>query len=320
MLEDILSKIDEASAGIVSSAFTALGGMFYPLAQSFMAIAIIFFGIGMWFGIVNHPVADFAKKSFLWIACITVMKQWLYFDVLIYTLFTDAPDEIGIAILGSITPGLTSDTVTGALSAVLEKGIIAAGAAFSSDGFILPFVIGTFIFIGAIAVVGYGLALIILAKVAMACVLSLGPLFILFLMFEPTRQMFSSWLQQLFNFGFMAVLTYLVLTFFLKLIDLSLSYIPVDDPQIEHTVPIVLIGFAGSFVLAQIPSISSALAGGAQITTMGAVASASRMASRVRGGGIAQGGGRLLGKGTVKAGKFAWNAYKNRRNNKISRG
>lgn len=299
IVSEILDSIDETSAGVVSSAFAALGGEFLPFVQVMMIVAVAMFGMSLWFGIISTPIADFAKKAFIWITCLSILANWLYFDIFFYQIFTESPDEIGFLLLESIDPSITSSgEITSAFGTVLENGIIASGAAFASDGWFLPIVIGALIFIGTIGVVGYALALIILSKVAMACVLAIGPIFIMFLMFDMTRQMFSSWLQQLFNFGFISILTYTVMAFFLKLIQISLAYIPNQDPQIEHTVPIVLVGLAGVFVMSQIPGLASALAGGAQVTTMGAVSSVIRSASRMRGGsGIGGGIPRKVGSG-----------------------
>ena len=51
--------------------------------------------------------------------------------------------------------------------------------------------------------------------------------------------------------------------------------------NLGNCVPLCLIAFVGCFVLSQVPSISSGLAGGVQVTTMGALGAVGREMSRI---------------------------------------
>ena len=73
------------------------------------------------------------------------------------------------------------------------------------------------------AIVGGIIAVItIVIKVGMALIVASGPLFIAFLLFEPTRKMFDSWVAQALNFVFLALMAGLV---FAILLQMNLQFI-----------------------------------------------------------------------------------------------
>jgi type IV secretion system protein VirB6 len=73
------------------------------------------------------------------------------------------------------------------------------------------------------AIVGGIIAVItIVIKVGMALIVAAGPLFIAFLLFEPTRKMFDSWVAQALNFVFLALMAGLV---FAILLQMNLQFI-----------------------------------------------------------------------------------------------
>ncbi len=301
LVSEVMTSIDDTSAGMVTAIFDVLGANIFPFVRTMLIISMISFGISMMMGWIEYPVRQFAKRSFLIITVLTVAFNWVYFDLFIYTVFTDSPDELGglmLGAIGAIPPGNISEQ----LGVLLHNGIIASGKAFASSGMFMPYILGALIFIAVLIVCAYAVALLALSKISMAVILALGPIFIVFLLFDSTKAMFSSWLQQLFNFAFITLLTYIVLAFFLTLINNTINIIS-PSPEVDDVVPLCVIGFIGTFVLMQIPGIASGLAGGVQIGTMGAMSALARGASRMnasvsRGvGGVGGGAGKLAGKG-----------------------
>ena len=282
IVDNTLAKIDAVSGGMVAGVYGDLGASLFPAVRNILIISMIFFGISMMLGWIEYPARQFAKNTVKIVMVLVLAFNWSYFNLFFYDLFTNAPDAIGTIILGSIDGGgMTSGSISSQIGELLEKGIVASGAAFASDGWFMPIVLGALIFIAILMICGFALALLILSKIAMIVILSLGPLFVIFLLIEQTKPMFASWLQQIFNFAFITILTYTVMAFFGILIAEILEGIPGDSPQLSHIAPLCIIGFAGSFVLAQIPGIASGLAGGVQVGTMGAFSAMGRQAQRV---------------------------------------
>lgn len=279
LINEVMTSIDDTSVGMVTAIYNVIGANIFPFVRTMLIITMISFGISMMMGWIEYPVRQFLKRAFLIITVLTIAFNWVYFDLFIYSVFTDAPDELGglmLGAIGAIPPGNISDQ----LGVLLHNGIVASGKAFASSGYFMPYVLGALIFIAVIVICAYAIALLALSKIAIAIILALGPIFIVFLLFESTKAMFSSWLQQLFNFTFITLLTYIVLAFFLTLINNTINIIS-PSPEIGDVVPLCVVGFIATFVLMQISGIASGLAGGVQVGTMGVMSSLARQVQRL---------------------------------------
>ena len=303
IVDEVIQLVDTTSSGFVEAVYSGLVSANLPFIRTMLIISMILFGISMMAGWIETPLKELTKTVFKIATVLGLLFNWPIFQTILFNTFTNGPDALGGIILSSITAD-TSDHISSRLGELFETGIAAAGAAFSSDGWFLPIVLGVVIFIGIGVIVGYMLALIILAKIATTMILALAPIFIFFLLFNGTRQMFNSWLQQLFNFAFMIILVYIVMAFFIDMIDKALEPIVLagGDISFDKVAPIAIIGFVATFVMAQIPGIASGLAGGAQVSTVGAVSSLARQArglsaARITGGAGGRVAGSLISKG-----------------------
>jgi type IV secretion system protein VirB6 len=278
-VDEVLASIDGVSAGLVSAIYGGFSAEFGVIIPTILTILGMIFGISIMTGFVDYPIKEFIKRLFAVTAVFTLIFNWEWFNLLFYGMFTNAPDAIGGIILdaaGFDTPGGMGTK----LGELFEMGIIASGAGFSSDGWVMPIVLGVAIFLSTLLVCGFAIALLCLAKVGTAVVLSLGPLFIFFTLFSSTRRMFSSWLQQLFNYGFISVLTFIIMAFLMQLIEQGILAIPSEEPTVAHITPLVLVSFIGCFVFWQVPQTAAGLASGAQLTTLGAFSSAANTLRR----------------------------------------
>jgi type IV secretion system protein VirB6 len=281
-VDSILASIDTVSNGLVKAVYGGLSAELGTFIPSVLVILITIFGLAMMLGFVQYPVRDFIKKTVAALLVFTLVTNWSWFDLVFYNMFTKSPDAIGGIILSSA--GYTSPGGMGTkLGELFEMGIVASGKGFSSSGMFMPIVIGVAIFIATLLVCGFAIALLCLAKIGMAVVLSIGPIFIFFTLFSATRGMFSSWLQQCFNYGLIAILTYVIMAFLMTIINQALAVIPDTDPTIADISPLCIISFVGCFVFWQVPQTAAGLAGGAQLTTMGAFSSAANKLARGRG-------------------------------------
>ena len=86
---------------------------------------------------------------------------------------------------------------------------------FNGDvGYYLAAVI-VYVLMGAVCV--YTLFLMALARVALALLLAIGPLFIVLLLFDGTKRFFEAWVAQLANYALVGVLAVLVASLILTL-------------------------------------------------------------------------------------------------------
>jgi len=98
------------------------------------------------------------------------------------------------------------------------------------------------------AIVGGIIAVItIVIKVGMALIVASGPLFIAFLLFEPTRKMFDSWVAQALNFVFLALMAGLV---FAILLQMNLQFIRAMAKWLDGGNVSLMSLFAGQILVA----------------------------------------------------------------------
>lgn len=271
----LINGTSDAMIGDIYGAFAVLK----PFVRNMIVISVMLFGGSLMMGWIVYPVKKLAQYLFTVLIVYVMAFNWGYFSIFFYSFITDSPDALGKLIIDSVAiPGVAdSDGVAEVIGELYSTGAIATGKIFANAGFgIINYILGALVFLSVLFVTGYVVALIAIAKIGMTLVLSLAPIFFIFLLFEPTKQMFSSWLQQTFNFAFISILTYIVVAFLIVLLGRAIILIPEEDVTFGHIAPLCFVSLITIIVLSQIPGIASGLAGGAQLSAMGAGAAAYR--------------------------------------------
>jgi type IV secretion system protein VirB6 len=113
-------------------------------------------------------------------------------------------------------------------------------------------------------------ALIILAKLGIAILLAIGPLFIFFLLYPATRRYFDKWLGQLCTYVLGYVLLIIVTVFALTIFNYYLDRIEINEMSTNFTsVPLQLlvISLIILYVVKQVPQIAASLCSGAGLNS-----------------------------------------------------
>ncbi|WP_020211027.1 type IV secretion system protein [Gilvimarinus chinensis] len=281
MADVVLDMVDTNGIFFVQNVYGALSMTFSTFVWPLITISVIIFGFAMMMGWIEYPLREFGKKVLLITTILALISTWSFFNIFFYQMFTDGPDEVATIILnwtGIGTPLSTSSK----LGELMTQSFVLAGEAFDADGWFMKYILGAMIVLACLAYCVYALALIVIAKIGTIITLALGPIFIVFLMFSATKNMFGSWLQQLFQFAFTLILTYLVIIFFMGMYEKSLDSLPSSEIEtLADIIPLVVVSFIGMLVLAQVQSLASGLASGAQLGTLGAFAAIGRRLNRV---------------------------------------
>lgn len=281
LADAVIATVDDTSRDFVSLVYNGLFWELSGIVISIITILMIIYGLFLMLGWIEYPVREFGKKIVLIVSVMALIRYWPFFDTFLYSTFTDGPDHLAAIILQSVGRGGPGQIST-QLGDLVTESFWLAGQAFESDGWFMPYVLGLLILLAGFAFCVYALALIVIAKIGTALVLALGPVFIVFLLMSPTKHMFASWLQQLFSFAFMLILTYTTIVFFLQMYEGSINSIPDNGSialgDIANLLVVSLIGF---LVLGQVQGIASGLAGGAQLGTLGAFTAVGRRLGRV---------------------------------------
>lgn len=162
-----------------------------------------------------------------------------------------------------------------------------------------PFLAAIVVYAITLGVAAYAAFLLALAKVALAVLLILTPLFALLYLFGHTRRLFEGWLGQVIHFALVPIMVYAVLGLILAIAQQNLNLLDAkaDDATMQDVLDLALVGVVAILLLAQVMWITQGIAGGISLSTMGAVRGA---ASRTAGLG-------------AKGGRWAWERYFNRR-------
>jgi type IV secretion system protein VirB6 len=224
-----------------------------------LVLYVLLYGIAIVRGAISEPILDFAVRSLKLAAIYFLATSATYADWITQPLFHVLPDTLARAISGT-----TSGDAGAAFDQFFDRAAY-LGDKVAKEGTPLdwtPFLMSGAVFvIGALAAaLGFGIAL--LAKVALALLVSLGPIFIACALFEATRRYFFGWLSQAVNYLVLFALIIAIFQLILALVGSQWSDIDSGDPM---TGALAFVGLCllGAIFFLQTPAIAAGIAGGA---------------------------------------------------------
>jgi type IV secretion system protein VirB6 len=118
--------------------------------------------------------------------------------------------------------------------------------------------------------------LLALSRIALAVLLALGPLFMALVLFDNTKRFFESWIAQLANYAFVAILTVLLAALMLHLLETAAEQAVAAGGgiQIAHALRVCMAAGLTFLVMRQVMPMAAALASGFALSTFGVVSAA----------------------------------------------
>ena len=260
-----------------------------------LVLYVVLYGWAVIRGSITEPIMDgvirLVKLCFIYTIATTVA----YNTFVTTPLFTDLPNWLAEAISGSPTPG-----VGGAFDGFFNRGGYLATKIFSTASMTDPgpYVTGGAVWIVTALTAALGFGIVMLAKLALAILVALGPIFVALLVFEQSRQFFYGWLKQGVNY---LVLFALIITVFQLILGLVEGQWANIDGQADPTAGgllFIALSALGMIFFLQTPNIAAGIAGGAA-AGLGDFANAARAMTSGQpvksvpsgGGGTGRGGG-----------------------------
>ena len=202
---------------------------------------------------------DFAVRSIKLAFLYLVATTAAYSTFVTGPLFIDLPNALTRAVSGEDAPsvGAAFDQFF-AYAAWLGEDIAREASVFDPA----PYVVSAAVFvIGALAAaLGFGVVLI--AKLALALLVTLGPIFIACALFDATRRFFFGWLSQAVNYLVLFALIIVIFQMILSLVRDQWGAIQGADPTVGGLIFVALCLLGAIFFL-QTPAIAAGIAGGA---------------------------------------------------------
>jgi type IV secretion system protein VirB6 len=249
------SKLDVFLNDRASSVMAQVSG---PLRAA-LVLYVLLYGFAILRGAIQEPFMDFVVRSlklaFVYMLATTVA----YSTYVTQPLFHVLPDTLTQAVSGAGVPDVGSafDQFF-ARAAYLAEKIWNKATPVNFAPLILSAVV---YIVGALAAaIGFGVVLI--AKVALALLVALGPIFIACALFDATRRFFFGWLSQAVNYLVLFALIITVFQLILSLVAQQWSSIDGSDPMAGGLLFVALCLLGAIFFL-QTPAIAAGIAGGA---------------------------------------------------------
>jgi type IV secretion system protein VirB6 len=263
-----------------------------PAIVTLATVYVMVWGYLQLMGRVDEPLVQGLRRLItlaLILGC--ALRLWLYNSLLVDTFYR-APAQLAALVVGAQDPVATIDTIW-------ERGGLVAdflwnnGGVFNGDfGY---YVAGAVVWtlMGLLCV--YTMFLIALSGIALAVLLALGPLFMGLLLFEATRRYFEAWLAQLANYALVTILTVMVASLLLQIVESYATQTAARGAAIVtvDALNMVLVAVLVFLLLRQIMPIASALAGGVALSTFGTLSRFVSWGMR-RGVGVSAAGAALV--------------------------
>jgi type IV secretion system protein VirB6 len=274
----ILGLVDAATATYILNTFSRIAAAANPVFRNLMILYFILYGLGIWRGVIKTEISEFFWNVIRASIVYAFVFTWTIYSPIIVDFLTNGPDALAGIITGSPT-----GSIVDVIGDAYVETIAAAELAYSKSGWIMPAILGSVVLLSGTILVVFATALLAIAKIALAILIGIGGLAFLMLLFKGTQKMFEAWMQQCINFFLYVVFTISVLVLTGGIYRRAVLDIPNDPSLIDlgSIVPLILIGFTMSLILKQVPALASAIAGGVQISSLGAEGAPGRMLSNI---------------------------------------
>lgn len=270
-----------------------------------LTLYIVLYGWAIMRGTIQEPVMDavvrMVKLCFIYVVATSVAYNTFVTD----PLFTDLPNWLAGAISGSATP-----SVGAAFDEFFNRGGYLANKIMDSATVTDwgPYFTGGAVWIATGAASALGFGIVMLAKVALAVLVALGPIFIACLVFDATRGFFFGWLKQGVNYLILFALIITVFQIILGLVEGQWGNIDGQPDPSEGGLLFIALCILGMIFFLQTPNIAAGIAGGA----------AAGVGDFLRAGGGAAVGAAAAGKAVYGGARYAASRMGNAQGGSVS--
>ncbi len=295
MFESVLEAVNANVDVFVIGAWNTLTTEGANIIRSVFVLYIAIWGYLLWMGRTQLTWAEGMTRVFT----ITFVYVFVtHVPLLIETVFvlaTDVPEALATTLLQA-TGSLPSETnINQALDQINNRAwetfrLMREDAGLTNP---TPFFLGLALVILTLLVVGFTLFVIVLAKLATAVLLAVGPIFILLYIFAGTRGLFEGWLRQTLSFALIPIFIYGLLALIINIMNgvSAPLLIAAQNQALDYTqMAAYSLVMVVSFLLAtQVIGWAAGIAGAFQLSTGGAFGNLTKLAGGARSGVYAGG-------------------------------
>ena len=230
-----------------------------------LSLYVIIYGFLVIRGSIHEPIMDFAFRAMKLAIILMLVQNVANYQTYVSNLFfQDLPTEISSALNTGTAPSAS------AFDSLLDKGQKSANDIWAKSSWpidVLTGAAGLVVIVMTFIVAAIGYVVSLYARVALAIVLAIGPIFVALAMFQSTRRFTEAWIGQLVNFVILQVLVIAVGSLLVTCLDSTFATMDSYADVLMRPIALGAIALAALYVFYQLPGIASALAaGGASLT------------------------------------------------------
>ncbi|MFN4239972.1 MAG: type IV secretion system protein [Erythrobacter cryptus] len=190
-----LTAVDCIASGVSEQAFNRLFGTEGQLAFALtllLGLYVGFFGISLMLGRANLSVRALLPKMITLGLVLSFATSFVAFSTVFYNLFIGGPDQIA-----GILTGTRGESATAVFAQKLDVVFLAIQQASGDTKDINAFSPPGMMWLGAMLLLLGTVGLLVTARIGLALLLAVGPIFVVLALFEGTRGLFTGWLKGL---------------------------------------------------------------------------------------------------------------------------
>ncbi|MDJ0642725.1 MAG: type IV secretion system protein [Erythrobacter sp.] len=187
-----LTAVDCIASQVSEQAFGRIFGTDGQLAvvlTTLLIFYVAFFGISLMLGRSNLSVRALLPKMMTLGLVLTFATSFAAFSTVFYNLFVKGPDQIAGVITG------TDGSATYTFAQKLDVVFLAVQQASTGQVDIAAFSPPGMMWLGAMLLLLGTVGLLVTARIGLALLLAVGPIFVVLALFNGTRGLFTGWLK-----------------------------------------------------------------------------------------------------------------------------
>lgn len=313
LFRPLFDKIDAVTATYVTDMSARASAAVSPYVAGGITIALLVLCVLIIRGAVDMPIGELMAKMMRTSIIIAFALGGGIYQGQITPMIRTMPDALATALVSdaSGTGTQAADLVDNSAGSGFDKVGDAWEKAhtFSLDA-VFYVVVGLIMLVGTVAIVAVGGAFIILAKVALAILAGVGPIFIVALLWAPTQKFFDAWVGQVASYTLLVVMVAATFGFMLTIYTGFMDSVEIDEAQnVAYNLGgILILSVAMVIVLIHLPGAASQLGGGFAMQAIHELRTAARGA-----GAAGAAAGSAAGKAAQAAGQVGqkvWEAMR----------
>lgn len=187
-----LSAVDCVSGQVTAQAFSRLfadGGVMGPVLTILLTLYVAFFAISLMLGRTSLSVRALTPRMITVGLILTFATSWVAYQSVVWKLFIETPDYLATILTGS--DGSATMLFAQKLDIVFQAVQAASEGQTDIDMFSPP----GMMWMGALLLLLGTVGVLVTARIGLALLVALGPIFVVMALFNGTRGLFTGWLK-----------------------------------------------------------------------------------------------------------------------------